>query len=1091
MLKGRLITTLGLATVCLLGNTRTANAQNVTSGSISGTVTDQTGAPVQSAQIQITNTQTGVTVNATARDAGRYSAQGLEVGGPYTVSVRRIGFTPMTRTGILVTLSQSTRVDFQLASQAAVLTGVKIEGSLGSVISPTKTGTGTVISGEQLSSLPTLSHNFTDFVGIVPQVSNTTSYSSGGGVNIRQNAIQIDGAAAGDLFGLGATGQPGSQANAKAIPLDAVKEYQVLLAPYDVRQGNFGGALINAVTKSGTNEFHGSAYGYNRSQNMTRQQFYLPDYSEKNYGFAVGGPIVKNHAFFYFNSEWRKTSQPAAGPYIGSPDAPVNQATIDNFNSTLSSSYGFANGGSGGQVTKQNPATNVFGRVDIYLPFATRLVLRHNYSFANNTSFGRGAATSTSPNFGLTSNAYQFTSKTNSSVAEFLSNFSNGMFNELLLNYTKTADFRTVPALFPQVTVRNVPRTDGGTGTVSLVAGTEASSQGNVLNQRTFEVTENFTVPVGAHRFTVGTKDQFYRPYNLFGQNSRGSWTFNSLTDFQSGKASAYAVSAPSPSDPAAGIATFEANMFAYYLQDVWQTTDKLALTFGVRWDQPHFDQTPPSNPSVLADYGRNTATVPSKGQFSPRLAFNWDVTGDQRNQLRGGIGYFTGPPPFVYLSNAFGNSGLSGYPALNCNGSTSSTTSFIPPAFNSANIANPPTACLPSGTKPGGTLAFGSSINTIDPNFKFPQYQKISAAYDHRFANGMISTIEGLYTKSINDAFYTNLALAGPQGTDSHGRVLYGNPTATGWTPVTHGSRTQVLDLGNSSGNYTYSITGTLQKTFSTVFDGSLSYTYSQSRDVASITSSTAGSNYRYARDVTGNLNDFSLTRSKNDMPHRIIATGTYHAKTLTDLTVVYQGNSGAPYDYVYGAGGGSGSGDLNGDGNSQNDLVYVPKDVRDPNEILFTGYNDATKAASVASQQAALDKFINSVPCLRENRGKMLSRNLCRNPWSNEVDVSLTQSLQAFHTQNVSLRLDVLNFGNLINPKWGRQFFSDQGATCGSICSATVLMTQTGNKLGTTVNGVNSTQGVYTFDSTLRPYSAQNASSNYRMQLSLRYNF
>ena len=1091
MLKGRLLATLGLATACILGVTQSVSAQAVTTGSITGIVTDETGAPITSGQVAVTNTQTGVTVNATTRDAGRYSAQGLEVGGPYTVSVRRIGFAPETRIGVTVTLSQSTRVDFKLTHQAAVLSGVRIEGSNNTVFSPTKTGTGTTITDAQLRSLPTLNHNFTDFVQLVPQVSTTTGYLSGGGVNIRQNAIQIDGAAAGDLFGLGTTGQPGSQANAKSIPLDAVKEYQVLLAPYDVRQGNFGGLLINAVTKSGTNDFHGSVYGYDRAQNLTRSQYYLQDYSEKNYGVALGGPIIRNHAFFYFNSEWRKTAQQATGPYIGSPDAPIDQPTVNNFNSILSNTYGFANGGSGGQVNKTNPATNIFGRVDIYLPFGTRLILRHNYAFANNTSFGRGSATSTAPSFPLTSNEYQFTSKTNSSVAEFLSSFSNGMFNELILNFTKTSDFRTVPALFPQVTVKGVPRTDGGSGTVTMIAGTEASSQGNVLNQRTFEVTENFTVPVGAHRFTLGTKDQFYRPYNLFGQNSRGSWTFNNLTDFQNGVPSAYVVSAPSPSDPANGIATFEANMYAYYVQDVWQATDNFALTGGVRWDQPHFDQTPPSNPSVLSAYARNTADVPTRGQFSPRLAFNWDVTGDQRNQLRGGIGYFTGPPPFVYLSNAFGNSGLSGYPSLSCNGSTSGTTSFLPPAFNSANIATPPTACLPSGTKAGGTLAFGSSINTIDPNFKFPQYQKISAAYDHRFSNGMVSTIEGLYTKSINDAFYTNLALTGPQGVDSHGRVLYGAPTATGWTPATFGGRTQVLDLGNSSGNYTYSITGTLQKTFSTSFDGSLSYTYSEARDVASITSSTAGSNYRYARDVSGYLNDFSLTRSKNDMPNRIQARATYHAKTLTDITMTYQGGSGAPYDYVYGAGGGSGSGDANGDGNSQNDLVYVPKDVRNPNEILFTGYNDTTKAASVAAQQASLDKFINSVPCLRDNRGKIISRNTCRNPWQNDVNLSIAQSLRSFHAQNLELRLDIQNFGNLLNPHWGRQFYSDQNGTCGSICSATVLLTQSGNKLGTTVNGINNTQGVYTFDTTLRPYAALNAGSNYRMQLSLRYNF
>ncbi len=299
------------------------------------------------------------------------------------------------------------------------------------------------------------------------------------------------------------------------------------------------------------------------------------------------------------------------------------------------------------------------------------------------------------------------------------------------------------------------------------------------------------------------------------------------------------------------------------------------------------------------------------------------------------------------------------------------------------------------------------------------------------------------------------------------------------------------MLDLTNTHGDYTWSLTGTVQKSFTDRFEGSLAYSYSQARDVASITSSTAGSNYRYQRDVTGSLADMSLTRAKNEQPHHIVATGTYSLPTRTNISFIYQGSSGSPFDYVYGSGSGSGAGDANADGNSQNDLVYVPKDVRDPNEILFTGYNDATKANSVAAQQAGLDKFINSVPCLAKNRGKLLSRNLCHNPWNNEVDISVAQSLEAFHAQNATLRLDIINFGNLLNPKWGRQQFSDQNATCGSICSATILLSQTANKLGTVTNGVSSTQGVYTFDTTLRPFSAQNASSNYRMQVSLRYSF
>ncbi|HEV2641810.1 MAG TPA: carboxypeptidase regulatory-like domain-containing protein, partial [Candidatus Elarobacter sp.] len=767
-------------------------------------MTDETGAPVEAAQVQIRNTTTGITTGALTRDGGRYIVQGLEVGGPYTVTVRRIGFAPIVKEGFRVTLSQSTRADFQITRQAAVLTGVQVTGAANNaVISSSKTGAGTTISDSALHRLPTLNRNFQDFVQLVPQVSTTTGYLSGGGVNLRQNAIQIDGAAAGDLFGIGTTGQPGSQANAKSIPLESVKEYQVLLSPFDVRQGNFGGLLINAVTRSGTNELHGGAYGYSRTQSMTRTQPYLNQFLQQQYGFTLGGPIVKNHVFFFVNPEWEKYRTPASGPFIGSPDAPVAQSAIDQFKTTAAT-YGLTNPGTGAQVQKQNPKTNIFGRVDAYLPFGTRLVLRHNYAYADNVSFGRGSPTSASPNFGLTSNAYKFSTKTNSSVAEFLSNFSNGVFNELLFNLSKTQDFRTVPVRYPQITVRGIPRSDGANGTANFVAGTEASSQGISLDQRTFEITENLTIPIGDHHITIGTKDQFYKPVNLFAQNSLGSWTFNNLSDFQAGIASNYAVSAPAPTDPARGLATFRANMYAYYIEDVWQTTPNVSLTFGARWDKPHFGDTPPLTQSVLDQYGRNTSTVPTRSQFSPRVAFNWDVTGDQRNQLRGGIGYFTGPPPYVYLSNAFGNSGSSGYVALTCNGTVptnTSTSSLLVPAFNAANIASPPTSCA-SGTRPNGQAvagatitgpSAGSAVNTIDPNFRFPQYQKISAAYDHRFASGLVSTIEGLYTKSISNAFYQNIALAGPTGVvDRNGRILYGNLTATGGSPVTTGSRQQ-----------------------------------------------------------------------------------------------------------------------------------------------------------------------------------------------------------------------------------------------------------------------------------------------------------
>lgn len=1105
MPKTRLFLTVATALVLVTGASARLLAQGVTSGAISGTVTDANGAPVEGAQIQVRNTKTGASAGGITRANGQYNIQGVEPDAGYSITARRIGFEPVTRANRTVSLGQTIREDFQLRQQSTVLSTVVTVAEATPVINPSKTGTGTTVGDSLLRRLPTLNRNFADFVSLVPQVSTSTGVGlSGGGVNIRQNAIQIDGAASGDLFGLGTTGQPGSQANAKSIPLDAVKEYQVLLSPFDVRQGNFGGLLINAVTKTGTNEFHGTTYGYTRSEGLTRSQPYLAEFKQQQYGLSIGGPILKDRLFFFVNPEWQKLNTPAIGSFVGSSDAVANASDVDAFATALKN-YGLTDPGSGERVLKHNPLTNVFGRVDAYLPGYTRLVLRHNYAAADNTNFSRSSGTSSSPLFGLTSNSYLFSSKTHSSVAELLTNLPNGVFNELLLNLTTTKDFRTVPVTFPQVTVRGFTTATGTAGALSMVAGTEASSQGNSLDQRTFELTENLTIPVGTHHLTFGTKNLFYRPINLFGQNSMGSWTFNTLAAFQAGTPSSYSVSAPLLTDPAAGLVNFRANMYSFYVQDAWQRSDRLLISAGIRMEKPSFLDKPPENPSVLANYGRSTSAVPTRRTISPRVSFNWDVTGDQTNQLRGGIGYFTGTPPFVYLSNAFGNSGLSGYASLTCGGTATNQgtnpASNIPPPFNAANIATPPTSCAPftpatGPVRPGATTAASANIATIDPNFRFPQYQKITMGFDHRFASGLVASLEGLYTKALSNPFYTNLALdTAKTERDRNGRVLYGTLTATGGTATNVGGRQQVIDVTDVHGDYTYAITGTIQKTFFDNFQGSLAYSYSQVRDIAATTSSTQGSNYRYQRDVSGFLDDRSLTRGKEDMPHRIIATGTWRLKTLTDFSFVYIGNSGAPFDYVYGVGTGSGSGDANADGQSQNDLVYVPRDAHDPNEILFTGFNQpvgsAAQLESVA-QADAFDRYIDRVPCLKKNRGKLLSRNACRNPWQNDVDVSIGQSLRAFGQQNLQLRLDVINFGNLLNKRWGWQNFSDQNNTCGPICSATTLLTQQGNLLPTGVT-TNSplARGIYTFSKTMKPWNADNAASNYRMQLSLRYSF
>lgn len=1098
----------GIAVLAVLAvHTTVMHAQGVTTGSLVGTITDNTGAPVEAAQVQVRNASTGYNIGAVTRSTGSYIIQGIEPNQNYRITVRRIGYAPTTRDGVTISLGQARREDFKLVREVATLGEVSITASAtDAVINASKTGTSTSISDSALRRLPTINRNFTDFVQLVPQVSTTTGYLSGGGVNLRQNSIQIDGAQSSDLFGLGTTGQPGASAGAKSIPLDAVKEYQVLLSPFDVRQGSFGGLLINAVTKSGTNDWHGTVYGDSRSQSLTRSQPYLNAYKSQHVSASVGGPLVKDKLFLFASGELQKLDQPASGSYIGANDQFVSQASIDAV-SAAAAKYGLTNPGSGEQVFKKNPNRNAFVRMDAYLPFSTRLVLRHNYASADNKVFGRGLATAATPNFNLTSSGYDLSNTSRSSVAELLTNTSSGIYNEFLANYSTIKDFRTVPVKFPFLTVRGIARSDDPTKTANFVLGTENSSQANSLDQRTMEFTDNLTIPLSSHAITIGGKALYYKSINLFAQNSFGNWTFASLDAFNNGVATSYIISAPAPTDPYNGLATIRAATYSGYIEDAWQATPTLSLTFGVRMDKPVFDNVPPLNPEVLADYNRETSSVPHTAQYSPRFGFNWDVTGDQKNQLRGGVGSFSGPTPFVYLSNAFGNSGLSGYSSITCNGAAltnTSATSTGVPAFTSANAANPPLQCL-DGTRPNGTIApgaaisgpaAGAAVNTIDPNFKNPKYLKATGGFDHRFANGIVGTLEGLYSRSQNNAFYRNLALtANPVAQDIHGRQLYGVLTPTGATPTTSGPRTQVLDVTNASGDYTWSATAQLQKSFTENFDGSLAYTHQVSRDVVSVTSSTAGSNFRYQRDVSGRLDDLSVGKSKYDQPHRIIATGSYRFPTFTDVSVIYTGNSGAPYDYVYGSNGGT-TGDLNGDGQSQNDLIYVPKNALDQTEILFAGYNGTTAArATAASQAQAFENFIAGTPCLSEARGTILTRNACRNPWVNEFDLSVAQSLgklggRAF--ENLQVRLDIVNFGNLLNKNWGKQAFSDQGSTCGQICSATIALVHTANALpsGVTTNSPLA-QGIYTFNTAYQAYNADNASSNYRMQLSMRYSF
>ncbi len=1034
----------GLAAVAIAIATPAAlAAQGVTTGAISGTVTSDQHMGVEGAQIQVVNRTTGFTSRVTTRTDGRYTVPGLEVGSRYSVTVRRIGFQPQTRDNIVVVLSQATRIDFELVTQATQLQAVNVVANQDPVMSSSHTGVTTTISDSALRRLPTLNGNFTDFVVLTPQVSTTGPGLSGGGTNNRYNNIQIDGSTEADLFGLGSTGQPGGQANGKSIGLGAVKEYQVLLSPFDVRQGNFSGLLVNAVTKSGTNEWHGSMYGTTRNQGYTRSQPYITDYKQSQGGFNIGGPLIKDRALFFVDAEWQARTSPASGPYVGGSLPGPSQANVDQVNQALAA-YGMPTG-SGALVNNGNPLANVFARFDFNLPGNTQLVIRDNYGRAVQDIFSRSAST-----FQLDNNGYHFSSKKNAAVAQLRTLFDNGSFNELLVNYETIRDRRNPGVIAPQVTVYN-----GGYG---IVDGAERYSQGNQLDQDLIELTDNYTIPVGAsHRVTFGATGQWYKVRNLFTQASYGVWTFGTLDSLNQGIARQYVVGVPLSGD---GAVRFRAGNYAAYVEDEWTVSSQLSVTYGLRLDDPIFFSKPPFNQSVFDSLGRNTQDVPSGNiQWSPRVGFNWDVTGDQKNQLRGGVGLFTGRPAYVWLGNAFQNSGSVGVGVLTCNGANA-------PAFSSAAVTSPPQACAN-----GLTPSAGGEIDLLSKNLKFPQNARLTLGYDRQLADHWIGTLEAMYTKGINNPFYQNIALAGPQGTDAHGRVLYG---LTPFNPVLkHTDRNTVLDVSNQSHDYAYNLTAGVQRRFYNQFEGSVFYTYSHVMDAQSLSSSTAYSQYRYGRDWAGDQSDATATRSLFEQKHRIVATGTYSFPTRTDLSAIYQGGSGSPIDYVV-------NGDINGDGFTQNDPIYVPTDATDPTQMQFATATFNGQSVTAAQQAQAFENFIKSNPCLNSQRGHIMARNSCTTPWTNLVNLAVRQSFGAGRLHNISLELQVFNFLNLLNNNWGHQ----QYTTFGGAQTLLGYRSLSGGNLATGAP-------VYTFDPSFKTWNPDNLSSNYQLQFQLKYAF
>ena len=1002
----------------LAGSTAGRLEAQATTGGLTGFVTDSAGAPLAGALVDISNPSTGLTRQAQVRTNGQFSLQGLEPGSGYRVTARAIGFRPQTREGVVVRLSQTSRLDFQLGRQVVELQEVAVTAQTSQTeFSGSRQGTQTTIDSTALTRLPTLDRDFTDFIKLAPQVSVREGEGgiSAAGQNNRFNTVQVDGATVNDRFGLGRTGQAGGQADGRSVGLEAVKEYQVLLSPYDVRQGNFTGALINAVTKSGTNQLHGSIYGTRRSESWAGFPVDQAEFKNWQYGGSLGGPIIRDRMHFFLNAERRDENQPAAGPYFGGTAVTVvaREADVTRFDQALRAK-GLA-GGDFGLVQNERPLTNLLGRIDFAAGANSRLVAKMQYNKADRDVFSRSTATA-NPTLELGNNGYFFKNDTYNPSLQFITNFANGGTNEFIASANIIRDERTPTVREPLVVVQNFQQA-GGVGTYSLRSGSEEFSQGNLLEQDIYELTNNFTMPIGdRHNITLGGRLELYRVRNLFAQNSYGTFQFDDIEDFEAGNVELYTARLALPGTQG-GDSRFRAGQVSLYAQDDWTISPTFTLNPGLRLDLPYFTTGLSYDPRVIADFGSQESPG-GQVMISPRLGFNW---GTGTNQLRGGVGVFTGAPAFVWYSNAYANNGL-GLVQLTCGSNSNPSANGGVPAFNPNNDEDPVRACANGATVgAGGQLG---EINLIADGTKFPQVLRANLAYDRSLGGGFIGTLEGLYTKDMNQFFIVNRNILEPTGADANGRVVYGSLNANGTTTnnfldqrrygsaVYGGFSGGVFELRNTDAGYNFSVTGQLRKTFGSALQTSIGYTYSESYDVQSFTSSRAISNWRFGRTTADADTADIRARSDFDRPHRIVANATYTLKWRfpTGISFTYIGQSGSPYTLV--AAGGSGRGDLNRDGQTGNDPIYIPTGADDPLAPVILD----------AGQSAAFQEYIDGQSCLANQRGEIMARNSCRNPWQNTLDASLRQELPIFRG-NASFEVQVFNVLRMLDKDWGLQ--------------------------------------------------------------------
>lgn len=1055
--------------------TGVAIAQGVTTASMSGVVKDDKGEPIPGTNVIATHTPSGTVYGAATRVDGYYNFPAMRVGGPYTIKVTFVGYKEQVLENIHLQLGQTAVYDFKMVDESQQLTEILVTGTKDPVLNSDKMGASANFNVTQIQSLPSIGRDFRDISRLTPQAGGS-AFSFGGRSNLYNN-LSIDGATVNNVFGLNPL--PGGQSNATPFSMDAIQELTVSLSPYDVRQGNFTSAGVSAVTRSGTNELSGSAYYYFRTESFAGKkvdgvELPVPSFNFKNYGFRIGGPLIKNKLFFFANVEFEDRTDPfytnPVRPTRNSPTTGFTQATEDDDPETsLKVLRDFLMNPNGlnydpGVYKNFDRATNskrYVVRFDYNINANHKFTLRGNVTnsyqdqppstsggFVSGPPGGRG---NTNNVLSFSSSYYRINNNQYSVTAELNSVLGGGKFsNNLVAGYSSFRDFRenaggkSVPD-FPLVDIL------GPNGQTLTSFGPDPFTKNNKLDQDVYQLNDNFNIYLKNNTVTIGTANELYTFNNVFTQIINGVYRYNSIADFIA-DATPGTTGTARPlqyttqyvavdGGPAATAAKWSAAQIGFFVQDEYTAIKNVKIIGGVRVDLPVYLSDLPQNTYVNAiDFNGERLRVGGwpkvKPLVSPRIGVNWDVKGDRTTQVRGGTGILTGRVPFVWLSNAVSNNGLyfgqfnsTSVPLTNTGDGFPYDFGRNPYVGTAESYSNLQTGTPTLITNPldrnYGRPAIVPAVNTIAKDFKFPQVWRSNIAVDQQLPWDMVGTLEFIYTKDINAVFIRDANIAEATATlTGDGRPLYGAVPSNANSDRAivsndrrvNGDVGQALVIDNTNEGYQWSITGQLQKSFSQNFQVSLAYTYTDSRELNPQSGSTAGGILTSQANVMG-VNNPGLSYASTLTPHRIIAYGTYKIEYMknfaTTIGFTYEGRSGANFSYTY-------NGDPNSDGSAGSDLIYIP---RNRDEIVLTTAS-ATDNRSIDEIWNQLDAFISQDKYLNSRRGKFAERGGVYAPWVNRLNISLLQDIfidvkGKRHTLQLSANLE--NALNLMNSSWG----------------------------------------------------------------------